>query len=132
MSVACSLLKIHLELHLSPEFSEIGRDIRLHSKGVGLVNWCLLLSYQYNFTMNPILDIESTEFGALKKNTNCMDVCEHLSAGALEARGEESPRTGVTDTSTHLFCVWRLLGPVEEQKASLTAKPSLQPEDWVL
>lgn len=132
MSVACSLLKIHLKLHLSPEFSEIGRDIRLHSKGVGLANWCLLLSYQHNFTMNPILDIESTEFGTLKKNTNCMDVCVHLSAGALEARGDESPRTGVTDTSTHLFCLWRLLGPLGEQKTSLTAKPSLQPEDWVL
>lgn len=78
MSVACSLLKMHLELHLSPEFSEIGRDIRLHSKGVGLVNWCLLLSYQHNFTMNPVLDIESTDFGTLKKNTNCMDVCSHL------------------------------------------------------
>lgn len=59
-----------------------------------------------------------------------MDV--HLSAGALEARGDESPRTGVTDTSTHLFWVWRLLGPLEEQKTSLTAEPSLQPEDWVL
>jgi hypothetical protein len=67
VSIACSLLSISLELHLGPEFSEIGQDIRLHSWGGSLVNCCLLAPYQHNLTTNPLLDVESTEFGFLKK-----------------------------------------------------------------
>lgn len=60
------------------------------------MNWWLLFPYQYNLTDNPLLDLESTEFGFLKKNINYMNVCVHLSTGALEARGDGSPRVGVT------------------------------------
>lgn len=84
MSIACSLSKINLELHLSPEFSEIGEDIRLHSKGVSLMNWCYCFPNQHNLTANPFLDVDYTELGSLK-NINYMNGCVHLSAGALEA-----------------------------------------------